>query len=171
MRGGLSQRNLTALQEVVNVIDPGTDIDATVADGTVIDRKSYGEQELLNNARIIVSLEFTTASGASGDEVDVELNINQGDDAAGDDSVFETKSVSLTVDDDDEAKVAILTFDVDLVQAERYIMIDLTLTAGTGAPTVSAATGGVVAVLMPSNAQPRTAYDKGTVETVKLDSA
>ena len=170
MGGGLALRNLTSLQEIVSVLNGGTDV-TTVANGDVIDRKSYGRDELLNNMRVLVALNFTTASGAANDEVDVTITVNQGDDAAGDDSVFATKTVSLQVDDDDEAKYALLTFDLDLVQAERYIMIDCLCAAGTGAPTVSVATASVIGVIMPSNDQPRTAYSKGAVETILFEAA
>lgn len=170
MRGGLATRNQTSLQTVVQMIPDGTDV-TTAADSAVIDREDYGESELVNNIRFILTLRFTTASGAGGDEVDLTINVNQGDDVAGDDSVYATLTDSLLVADDDEEKVATYTFDVDLVQADRYIMVDVALAAGTGAPTVSAAVASLNAVVMPSNAVPRAAYTKGALEQVAYAAA
>jgi hypothetical protein len=171
MRGGLATRNMTSLLTPVQLMQDGTDV-SSAANSAVLDRSTYGRQEMANNVLFILLLRFTTASGATNDEVDLTININEGDDSAGDDAVFATLTDSLVVDDDDEEKVAMYVFDADFVPSERYIMVDVALEAGTGTPTVSAAVASLVAIVIPTGEQPDVAnYTKGALRQIEYAAA
>lgn len=120
----------------------GSDITSAVT-GKTVDRRVNGRP---NSLGVVVAGELTTASGATGDEVDITVTLLSGETTTPTNELRE-KTISVVVDDDDEAKTFSVLVELPINDAEQYVAAKVIAAAGTGAPTLTDATATIAYIL------------------------
>jgi hypothetical protein len=119
------------------------DVSSGEVEGAELDRADYGKDTLLDEVDITIQWEDQESSGGAEEA-----------------TPHKTATLSVTVDDDDNEKTRVVTLPVDLVGSERYGRGTVQVAAGTGSPTVSAATASLVYKVYPGSRAPDSNYDR-----------
>ena len=112
---------------------------ASAATGIELDRYDFGTKPL-EHLELEVVATVALASGAANDEIDITVTITDSATSGSGHVTYKTKVFTVVVDDNSTCTFA-CSLPVALNGADRYINVSVDVAAGTGAPTVSSASG------------------------------
>jgi len=132
----------------------------TAVIGESFDRLDKENNGAPQSVLLVVTGDFTTAGGASGDEVDVTVTCVDGSTSSPTDEHL-AETYSFVVNADDEKKAFSVALPVPIHDAAKYVAGKVLVAAGTGAPTLSSANA-AVSYLFGSNTDSRIQNKSGT---------
>lgn len=130
------------------------DLTTQLNSGT-LDQQSVKAEGLMAD----VVWEATTAAGATGDEIDFTVDIDDSADGTNW-TTQKTYARSVVVDDNNFEHVGSMRVPLpSLNSLRRYVRASVTLAAGTGAPTISASAGSINLIPTDLREAPEAGYD------------
>ena len=159
------RKELAALCALIEVGRLSADLTTELRTGTLDQQATPAEGLILE-----LIWEVTTAAGATADEIDFTVTVEESDDDTTY-TVNTTYAFSIVVDDNNFEHTGSARVAIPINGLKRYVQGAAIVAAGTGAPTISASAASLT--IIPTNLRdvPETAYDRDGYNVVTIGTA